>query len=49
MKALGLIEKIKNNENKNVFRWVGSKGFTLEKRYSSKSKPQSPLEDLREE
>lgn len=32
MRSLGLIEKIKNNENKNVFKWIGSRGFSLLKK-----------------
>ena len=30
LKSLGLIKKQKNNSNKNVYRWMGSNGFTLE-------------------
>jgi hypothetical protein len=49
MKALGLIEKIKNDENKNVFRWIGSQGFSLEKKHSAKFQSQpSHLEDHKE-
>jgi transcription factor E2F7/8 len=32
--SLGLIRKCKNSRNKNVFRWIGSRGFTLEGRNS---------------
>ena len=30
LKSLGLIRKQKNNSNKNVYRWMGSNGFTLD-------------------
>ncbi len=39
MKSLGLIEKLKNSKNKNVFRWIGSKGFSLDKKHNKKSTP----------
>jgi len=29
LKSMGVIRKQKNSENKNVFEWVGSSGFTL--------------------
>ena len=31
LKSLGVIKKQKNGLNKNVFLWVGSQGFTLER------------------
>lgn len=32
LKSLGVIEKQKNTLNKNVFKWIGSAGFSLEKK-----------------
>jgi hypothetical protein len=31
LKSLGIIEKQKNSMNKNVFQWIGSKGFRIDK------------------
>lgn len=36
LKSLGLIEKIKNSDNKNVYRWIGSEGFTINKKQDNK-------------
>jgi len=31
LKSLGIIRKMKDDQNKNIFLWVGSSGFTIEK------------------
>lgn len=50
LKSLGVIKKQKNGLNKNVFLWVGSQGFTLERPHecqcSKKVKSQSQAKEI---
>ena len=36
MKSMGVIEKTKDGNNKNVFRWIGSSGFSLKRKGENK-------------